>query len=70
MDEQNPYEPPKSLVADAVAPDYPDLRARVWALAAWIFVFGINLAVPLIFSSSMIDGIGRHHTEFGPGNVR
>ena len=59
MDEQNPYEPPKSLVTDPAAPDYPDLRARVWTLASWIFVFGINLAVPLIFSSSMTDEHGK-----------
>ena len=28
-------------------------------LTAWVFVFGINLAVPLIFSSSMTDEHGK-----------
>ncbi len=59
MDEHNPYEPP----TDAVRISYPDgtvhHHAGVLTYTAWIFIFAINMAVPLLFSLPLTDLHGR-----------
>jgi large-conductance mechanosensitive channel len=59
MEEQNPYEPPKSSTMPTPDRGTSSRRARAWTFGAWIFVCAINLAVPLLFSATLIEAHGK-----------
>ena len=59
MDEHNPYEPPKSSMPPPAPVDHANRRVQMWTFGTWIFVFAINMAVPLLFSASMTEEHGK-----------
>jgi hypothetical protein len=59
LDEHNPYEAPNAAVRTLIPDEQALPRASVLTYIAWIFVFAINMAVPLLFSASMTEQYGR-----------
>ena len=59
MDENNPYDAPGEALANSHSDGQENPRAGGLTYVAWIFVFAINMAVPLLFSLSMTDQHGR-----------
>ena len=59
MDENNPYEAPGEALASSVPDGQGNPRTGGLTYVAWIFVFAINMAVPLLFSVSLTDQHGR-----------
>ncbi len=59
MDDNNPYEPPGEALTISVSDRKGNPRAGGFTYVAWIFVFAINMAVPLLFSASVTQQNGR-----------
>jgi MFS family permease len=59
LDEHNPYEPPKTAMGPTAPLEQANRRVQMWTFGTWIFVFAINMAVPLLFSSSMTEEHGK-----------
>jgi MFS family permease len=59
LDERNPYEPPLHIGTSSIPPGHTNRRAGTSTYGSWVFVFFVNLAVPLLFSSSMNQEHGR-----------
>ncbi len=59
MDEHNPYEPPTAAVRTLFPDEQALARSGVLTYIAWVFVFAINMAIPLLFGTSMTEQHGR-----------
>jgi hypothetical protein len=59
LDEHNPYEPPTAAVRTLIPDEQALPRSRVLTYIAWVFVFAINMAIPLLFGTSMTEQHGR-----------
>jgi hypothetical protein len=58
LGENNPYEAPTDAVRTSFADGNARHRAGAFTYTAWIFVFALNTAVPLLFSSSLTRQYG------------
>lgn len=65
MDEFNPYEPPSDAATISIADPTPNRRVRKFSYVAWLFVFAINMAVPLFLSHPVTEKHGRLGLLFG-----
>ena len=61
MDENNPYEAPSHAVHTPLPAANKSARAARFTYISWVFVFALNMAVPLLFSSSLT----REHGKLG-----
>jgi hypothetical protein len=59
LDEHNPYEPPSEAVRSSSSHEQALARSGVLTYIAWIFIFAINMAIPLLFGASMTEQHGR-----------
>jgi hypothetical protein len=59
LHEHNPYEAPTAAVRSSLPGEQANPRAGALTYIAWIFVFAINMALPLLFSAPMTEQHGR-----------
>jgi MFS family permease len=59
LDEHNPYQTPSDVVTNSSPDGIVRHRAGALTYTAWIFIFAINMAVPLLFSLALTDQHGR-----------
>ena len=59
MDDNNPYQAPGEALTTPLAHEPANPRAGVLTYVAWIFVFAINMAIPLLFGASLTEQHGR-----------
>ncbi len=65
MNEFNPYEPPRDAATISIPDPTPRRPTRKFSYVAWLFVFAINMAVPLYFSHPVTEYHGRLGLLFG-----
>ena len=59
MDDANPYEAPKHVVRPSPAAAKTKRRAGIMTYIGWVFIFVLNMAIPLLFSYSITREHGR-----------
>ena len=59
LDENNPYEAPGEALTIALSRWAGEPAPGGLTYVAWIFVFAINMAIPLLFSASVTEQHGR-----------
>jgi hypothetical protein len=59
LGEHNPYETPANVASASLPEGTARPRAGAFTYAAWIFIFAINTAIPLLFSASVTDQHGK-----------
>jgi hypothetical protein len=59
LHEHNPYEAPKAAVRSSLPDEQTNPRFGAFTYIAWVFIFAINMAVPLLFGSQMTQQHGR-----------